>query len=423
MIFMNTELVHADALDRAAALIAHGELVAFPTETVYGLGGNALDPAASAKIYAAKGRPSDNPLIVHIADMSQLQEAAREVPPQARLLAEAFWPGPLTMILWKNAQVPTETTGGLDTVAVRMPSHPIAQELIRRSACMIAAPSANASGRPSPTEAAHVMQDLQGRIPMIIDGGTVGIGIESTIIDLTEDVPMVLRPGYITREELSEVLGEKVVYDPAILSDIQFQTQDKKNSQDSQDGPERQKGLETPEIGQAKSGESFEKIKRENAQPLRPKAPGMRYRHYAPKAQMILISGESDAVVEEINRRICEEKNHFDQMHADNRAEHADTENRVGHADADNGVSGCNKRIAVIASEETCADYPKADVVFTIGSRSDEDAIARHLYGILRDCDEAGVDLIYSEAFATPRIGQAIMNRMLKAAGHQVVYV
>ena len=422
-IIAKADINNDDIFSQAGEILRKGGLVAFPTETVYGLGGNALDPAASAKIYAAKGRPSDNPLIVHIADMSQLQEAAREVPPQARLLAEAFWPGPLTMILWINAQVPTETTGGLDTVAVRMPSHPIAQELIRRSGCMIAAPSANASGRPSPTEAAHVMEDLQGRIPMIVDGGTVGIGIESTIIDLTEDVPMILRPGYITKEELSEVLGENVVYDPAILSDIQFQTQDKKNSQDSQ---------ETPEIGQTKSEEPFEETKQENAQPLRPKAPGMRYRHYAPKAQMILISGESDAVVEEINRRICEEKNHFDQMHAENRAEQADTENRAGHADTENGAEhadadhcagDCHKRIAVVASEETSTDYPDAGVVFTIGSRSDEDAIARHLYGILRDCDEAGVDLIYSEAFATPRIGQAIMNRMLKAAGHQVVYV
>ena len=410
---MNTELVHADALDRAAALIAQGELVAFPTETVYGLGGNALDPAASAKIYAAKGRPSDNPLIVHVADMAQLWEAAREIPPQARLLADAFWPGPLTMILWKNAQVPTETTGGLDTVAVRMPSHPVAQELIQRSGCMIAAPSANASGRPSPTEAAHVMQDLKGRIPMIIDGGTVGIGIESTIIDLTEDVPMVLRPGYITREALSEALGEEVVYDPAILADMQLE---QPAGQDIQ--PQR---AARPESGVfSESGESKQpetQIKEaDSSKPLRPKAPGMRYRHYAPKAQMLLVSGEPTAVINEINRRIRDEKDFVRQACGSGISEHAGEDHFIG--DCGSGI-----RIAIIASDETCNSYPEADVVFTIGSRSDEDAIARHLYGILRDCDEAGVDLIYSESFATPRIGQAIMNRMLKAAGHQVIYV
>ncbi|MCC8168558.1 MAG: threonylcarbamoyl-AMP synthase [Clostridiales bacterium] len=399
---MDTELVGVDAIDRAAALIAHGELVAFPTETVYGLGGNALDPAASAKIYAAKGRPSDNPLIVHIADMSQLKEAACRIPPQANLLAEAFWPGPLTMILWKNPQVPTETTGGLDSVAVRMPSHPVAQELIRKSGCMIAAPSANASGRPSPTEASHVMQDLGGRISMIIDGGTVGIGIESTIIDLTEDIPMILRPGYITLEEISEVLGEKVIYDPAIIADMN----------PGQKGSNKTKSTGLMQDTHAVDG-------KESSQLLRPKAPGMRYRHYAPKAQMLLVSGEAQSVVAEINRRI-----HYFRDNSDAMAEAKEGREcsmAAGGAEAQDVVR--YRRIAVIASEETGTDYPEADVVFTIGSRSDEDAIARHLYGILRECDEAGVDLIYSEAFATPRLGQAIMNRMLKAAGHQVIYV
>ncbi len=343
---MCTDHINNEDMNRAAALIAAGELVAFPTETVYGLGGNALDSGASERIYAAKGRPSDNPLIVHIAQPAQLQEAARSVPEQAKRLADAFWPGPLTMVLYRNEQVPLTTTGGLDTVAVRMPSHPVALELIRRSGCMIAAPSANTSGRPSPTKALHVAEDLSGRIPMILDGGTVGIGIESTIVDLTEQTPMILRPGYITAEEIAEVLQEQVVFDPAILS---------------ADGAGR------------------------------PKAPGMRYRHYAPKAQMLIVSGKPEAVTAQINRRTAEQRQ--------------------------KGL-----RVAVIATEESRKAYD-ADVIFTIGSRTDEDGIARHLYEILRECDEAGADVIYSESFATPRIGQAIMNRMLKAAGHQMIEV
>lgn len=320
--------------------------MAFPTETVYGLGGDALDPDAARKIYEAKGRPSDNPLIVHIADISDLERIAREVPQQARLLAEAFWPGPLTMIVWKNEAVPYATTGGLETVAVRMPNHPVALELIRRSGKLIAAPSANTSGRPSPTEAAHVYEDMQGRIPLILDGGTVGIGIESTIIDLTEKPVMVLRPGYITPQMLSEVLGEEVIVDPGLIA-----------ADDTK----------------------------------KPKAPGMKYRHYAPKADMVIVDGERDAVVAEINARVWEAR-------------------------------GKGQKAAVIATEETKGLYD-ADVVLSMGSREDEDSIARQMYSILRDCDDLEVQVIYSESFKTPRIGQAIMNRLLKAAGHHVVHV
>lgn len=330
----------------AGTLIAAGELVAFPTETVYGLGGDALHPEAAKKIYEAKGRPSDNPLIIHIADVGDLERVAKEVPDQAKKLADAFWPGPLTMIVWKKDEVPDATTGGLDTVAVRMPNHPVALELIRKSGKLIAAPSANTSGRPSPTEAAHVMADLNGRIPMILDGGTVGIGIESTIIDLTEPVPMVLRPGYITPEMLSEVLGEAVIIDPGIIA-----------ADDT----------------------------------TKPKAPGMKYKHYAPKADMIIVDGEKEAVVEKINKL---------------------TEDACYQG----------KKVAVIATEETKEDY-KADVILSIGTREDEDSIAKHMYKILRDCDELEVDLIYSESFKTPRIGQAIMNRLLKAAAHQVIHL
>lgn len=239
--------IEEEFIQEAAALIREGELVAFPTETVYGLGADALRPEASKKIYAAKGRPSDNPLIVHISKFEDLIYIAEEVPEQAKKLSDAFWPGPLTMIVQKNERVPLETTGGMETVAVRMPNHPVALQLIEKSGCLIAAPSANTSGKPSPTEAAHVAEDMDGRIPMILDGGLVGIGIESTIVDLTEEKPMVLRPGYITREMLEEVLGEEVRIDPGLVA------------ADSD---------------------------------VKPKAPGMKYRHYAPKADLVLVEGK-----------------------------------------------------------------------------------------------------------------------------------
>ena len=349
---MNTQIYKIDSkavdhqkMEEAAQLIRSGELVAFPTETVYGLGADALNPQASKKIYAAKGRPSDNPLIVHIARFEDLEEIAKEVPQEAKKLADAFWPGPLTMIVNKNEKVPYETTGGMDTVAIRMPDHPVALELIRQSGCLIAAPSANTSGRPSPTLAEHVAEDLGGRIPMILDGGEVGIGIESTIIDLTEKIPMILRPGYITKEMLEAVIGT-VQTDPGIIA-----------------------------------ADSTKK----------PKAPGMKYRHYAPKANLMLIDGAKCAVVDKINELT-------DAMHSE------------------------GKKVGIIGTDETVASY-RGDMVLSIGAREDEDAIARHLYKLLREFDEADVDVIYSESFATPRIGQAIMNRLLKAAGHQVLTV
>lgn len=343
---VDPEHIDTDVMEQAGKLIAEGELVAFPTETVYGLGGDALDPDASRRIYAAKGRPSDNPLIVHIADFDDMKRVAREVPEQAKKLADAFWPGPLTMIVWKSDAVPEATTGGMQTVAVRMPNHPVALELIRRSGCLIAAPSANTSGRPSPTEAQHVAEDLSGKIAMILDGGPVGIGIESTIIDLTEEKPMILRPGYITPEMLSEVLQEEVVIDPGIIA-----------ADDTR----------------------------------KPKAPGMKYKHYAPKAEMIIVDGAQDAVIHKIN-----------ELTAAKRAE--------------------GKKVAVIATDETKDRYD-AQVILSMGKRADEDAIAQHLYKILRECDELDVGEIYSECFQTPRIGQAIMNRLLKAAGHTVIHV
>ena len=337
--------IDMSGIRRAGEILKAGGLVAFPTETVYGLGGDAFNPGASAKIYAAKGRPSDNPLIVHIADMEHLDGIAEEIPEQALRLAESCWPGPLTMIFRKTPAVPPETTGGLDTVAVRMPSHRVAAALIEAAGGYIAAPSANLSGRPSPTRAEHVAEDLDGRIDMIIDGGSSEIGLESTIVDFTEDVPVILRPGYISREMLEQILGE-VRVDPGITA----------------------RGEQTG---------------------VRPKAPGMRYRHYAPKASLTIVEGRTEEVI-----------------------------GRIGALTAAARSEG--KKTAVIASEETFSSY-RADIVASLGSRDDEEEIARHLFEVLREMDDSAVDVIYSESFDTPRMGMAIMNRLLKAAGHQVL--
>ena len=349
---MSAELIMIDkdapdtgAIARAGEILRTGGLVAFPTETVYGLGGNALDPRASEKIYAAKGRPSDNPLIVHIADLAHLAPLVKEIPPAAMAVAERFWPGPLTMILEKSSLVPYETTGGLDTVAIRFPSEPVAAALIRAAGGYVAAPSANTSGRPSPTTAQHVAQDLGDAIDMILDDGPVGIGLESTIVDFTQDPPCVLRPGYISLAELTSVLGACRM-DPGLAA-------------------------EDPQV--------------------RPKAPGMKYRHYAPRAQMTIVQGEREDVVREISRLT-------DQALAD------------------------GKKVGILACEENAELYPQ-DLCVCVGSRAREETIARHLYEKLREFDERGTDVIYSEAFDTPHLGTAIMNRLIKAAGHRVLRV
>ena len=337
------EGIDQEIITEAGSILKDGGLVAFPTETVYGLGGNALDEQAAEKIYAAKGRPSDNPLIVHIAEFEALNKIAAEIPEEAKMLADAFWPGPLTMIFQKTDLVPMGTTGGLNTVAVRMPDHPVALALIRAAGGYIAAPSANTSGRPSPTCAAHVQEDLDGRIEMILDGGPVGIGLESTIVDFTEDVPVVLRPGYISLEMLKETLGDVRMDRGLLITD---------NS-------------------------------------VHPKAPGMKYRHYAPKADLSIVEGTEEQVIDCINRLS------------------ADAEKK-------------GLKVGVIATNETKDRYAHADV-FSIGSREEEETIAHHLYEVLRNFDDDRVDLIYSEAFYTPRMGQAIMNRLLKAAGHKII--
>lgn len=334
-----------ELLREAGEVLKSGGIVAFPTETVYGLGGDALNKDASRKIYEAKGRPSDNPLIVHIAEVEAMEAIVSEVTEEAKKIAAAFWPGPLTMILPKSEKVPMATTGGLDTVAIRLPSHKVARELIKYAGGYVAAPSANTSGKPSPTVAKYVIEDMSGRVDMIIDGGEVGIGLESTIIDLTVNPPQILRPGFVTQEMLNEVLGE-VSVDKTILHN---------------DGD------------------------------TAPRAPGMKYRHYAPKGELTIVNGEPLAVVDYINARVSEAQ--------------------------ESGL-----KVGIICSEEQFNQY-RGDSIKNAGSREDEGAIAKHLYRILREFDDENVDLIYSEAFYSEGMGQAIMNRLLKAAGHREIHL
>lgn len=335
-----------EALIREAGqIIRAGGLVAFPTETVYGLGGDALNPASSRKIYEAKGRPSDNPLIVHIADMEALAAIVKDVPETAKKLAEAFWPGPLTMILEKSDLVPRETTGGLDTVAVRMPSDAVALAFIRAAGGYVAAPSANRSGRPSPTCASYVAQDLDGRVEMILDGGDATLGLESTIVDLTVEPPVILRPGFVTGEMLRRTLG-RVEEDETLF--------------------------------RADSGQA-------------PKAPGMKYRHYAPEGELVIVRGPAEAVTAYISGKLAEGR-----------------KNR--------------KKTGVIATDETVGMY-QADVPRSVGKRADAAATAKGLYRILREFDDEGVEWIFSESFDGEGVSQAVMNRLLKAAGHKVIEI
>ncbi len=343
VVFMDEEHIDARALADAGSLIKQGELVAFPTETVYGLGGDALRADSARKIYAAKGRPSDNPLIIHIAKWEDIYYICRDIPEAAKKLADAFWPGPLTMILKKQDIVPKETTGGLDTVAVRLPSHAVARAFIEAAGGYVAAPSANVSGRPSPTLAKYVLEDMNGKIPLIIDGGAVGIGVESTIVDLTEGTPVILRPGYITHDMLEEVLG-------AVSEDATMM---------------------------------------ESLHDVAPKAPGMKYRHYAPKGSLTIVAGPTDKVIDYINDACREAR-----------------------------LDG--KRTGVLCTSETRSAY-RADCVKCVGTRADESTVAHGLYQMLRECDDEGLEVLFAESFPTEGIGQAIMNRLLKAAGHQII--
>ena len=352
-------------LQEAAGILRAGGLVAFPTETVYGLGGNGLLKEASRSIYAAKGRPSDNPLILHISDMKELEPITREIPHRARTLAEHFWPGPLTMILNKAEIVPLETTGGLSTVAVRMPEHEVARRLIALAGVPVAAPSANTSGRPSPTTAAHVREDLEGKIEAILDGGPSGIGLESTIVDLSGEEPVLLRPGAITAEMLEKALGERVLLDPAL-----------------------EKPLDPS---------------------VHPKAPGMKYRHYAPKAPMVIIQGKAGTFAGEELLRVEE----------------------AVDRQVDRSLEA-GKRTALICSDESLSYYQKRYegplakgqlILRTMGTRNREESIAHNLFSVLREMDEVQAEYIVAEGVNTEAIGYAVMNRMKKAAAQQVIYV
>lgn len=346
---MDTVYKKADsqAIEEAAAIIRAGGLVAFPTETVYGLGANGLDEKAAVKIYAAKGRPSDNPLILHVSGADEVSGLVKRIPSEAEHLMEIFWPGPLTIIFPKSDCVPYATTGGLDTVAIRCPSDEVAAALIRQSGVPIAAPSANASGRPSPTNAKHVWEDMNGKIEMILDGGECSIGLESTIVDVTGEQPEILRPGFITQEMLEHALACAVTVDAAVNHLVDAN--------------------------------------------IHPKAPGMKYRHYAPHAPLTLVEGAQEKVVAMIGKLVKEEKE-------------------------------AGKKVGVIGTDETLPFY-EADKVISIGSRRQAGEIARNLYRVLRVFDDTDVDVIFSESFSGEGLGSAIMNRLNKAAGHHTISV
>ncbi len=372
-----------EELKEAAGILRSGGLVAFPTETVYGLGGNALDEDAARKIYAAKGRPSDNPLIAHVSCVEEVAPLVKEIPEAGRKLMEAFWPGPLTMIFPKSEKVPYGTTGGLDTVAIRMPDDPVANRLIALAGVPVAAPSANTSGRPSPTTADHVWQDMNGRIDMIIDGGPVGIGVESTIVDVSSAVPAVLRPGAITMEMLEEVLGE-VSVDPAILGPLSAD--------------------------------------------VRPKAPGMKYKHYAPKADLTLVEPGTGADRESRAEQVtgAEQKNGADR----NTGAYPETGldetqlqamiRKVRELSREKIEAGY--KVGVICTDESRDCYTDGEVR-SIGARKSQPSVAHNLYALLREFDDLGVDYIFSESFPKDHLGQAIMNRLSKAAGYKIVKV
>ncbi|MED4054042.1 L-threonylcarbamoyladenylate synthase [Niallia taxi] len=325
-------------IKQAADLLNKNEVIAFPTETVYGLGGNAKSDQAIAKIFAAKGRPSDNPLIIHIAKQEQLAELVKEVPEKAEQLMEAFWPGALTIIFQlKEGALSKLATAGLNTVGIRMPDHPVALKLLELANLPIAAPSANTSGKPSPTTALHVTEDLDSVIAGIVDGGPTGVGVESTVIDCTDSVPVILRPGGVSQEDIEKVIGE-VMLDKALVN-------------------------------------------KDSA----PKSPGMKYTHYAPNAPLYLVQ----APKERIQELVAEERR--------------------------NG-----KKAGVLTTEEN-KDYYQADYIFVCGKRTDLSTVAANLYDGLRSFNHSDVDIIFAEVFPYEGVGHAIMNRLMKAASHQVI--
>jgi L-threonylcarbamoyladenylate synthase len=349
---VNTKVVLLDelnldkaAIEEAGEVIRRKGLVAFPTETVYGLGANALDEEAVKKIFIAKGRPQDNPLIVHVAEFN-IEPLVKNIPEVAVKLMTRFWPGPLTIILEKSALIPDATSAGLSSVGIRMPSNIIARELILAAGVPIAAPSANVSGRPSPTEASRCVEDLSGRIDFILGGGSCQVGLESTIVDCTSEPPCVLRPGGITLDMLKDV--EPSIYiDPAVMKKIEGD--------------------------------------------FKPKAPGMKYRHYAPKAPMKIVQGDLKKTIEKINEIV---QNYIDE----------------------------NKKVGILAVDESAKHYSKG-MVISLGSRNNLENIGKNLFEALRCFDDANVDIILSEAFEEAGMGTAVMNRLKKSAGYDIIQV
>ena len=324
-----------------ASMLASGKTVIFPTETVYGLGANALDEEAAAKIYQAKGRPSDNPLLVHVADKEDVYDLVENIDNRAKLLMDRFWPGPLTIVFKKKDIIPDRTSGGLDTVAIRMPSDQVARDLIRQAGVPIAAPSANISGRPSPTKPEHIIRDMDGRVDGILVGGPCNYGVESTIVDLSGDVAMVLRPGSITLEMLGEVLGQ-VNLDPSL-----------KNKDDN----------------------------------IRAKAPGMKYKHYSPQAQVYIVrAGDQE-----------------------------DFARRVYSLCVDNAKKGLKTGVLTRSSDQ----HPYQAQVFDLGESDAE--VAKNLFDSLISLDRESIDIAYVPYFEERGIGVAIMNRLKKAAAYRII--
>jgi len=331
----------------AAGVIKNGGLVAFPTETVYGLGADALNPRAVAKIFAAKKRPPDNPIIVHITDKEDLYKLARRVPSAAEQLMAQFWPGPLTLILKRSSLVPDITVVGLDTIAIRMPSNKVAHALIRESKTPIAAPSANLAGRPSPTDAQHVINDLAGRIDIVLDAGPTQIGVESTVIDMTAPTPLILRPGGTPYESLKSIVGRVELHPLAMAS--------------------------------------------RRIRVVKARSPGMKHRHYAPNAEMVVVEGELDKIVGRIQTLAALYVNE-------------------------------GKKVGVLATDESKSNY-KGDVIKSLGSRTDVATIAKNLFRLLREFDKEKVDIIIAEGIAPQGLGLAVMNRLRRAANFNILKV
>lgn len=338
---MKTEVleINENSLKKAGELIRNGEVVAFPTETVYGLGANVFNEDAVKKIFEAKNRPMDNPLIVHVASKEDILKVAREIPSNAQMLIDKFMPGPITIVLPKRKEIPMCVTGGIDTVGIRIPEHIGAREFIKACGCPIPAPSANSSGKPSPTSAQHVFEDLNGRIPLILDGGECNCGVESTVISLCGETPLLLRPGMITYEMLCEVLG-KVDIHPSVL--------------------------ENNKVDKAAS-------------------PGMKYKHYSPKARVIIVDGNFDTATRFYDFAFCNKKNPV--------------------------IIWAEEDLRVFGTRNTISLY----------SNKDARIAAKNLFRLLRECDEKGFDTVFITAVSNKGAGLSVMNRMLRAAAFTVL--